>query len=123
MIPISEWGKDHWSTFAYIETRIVDYRGEPDREQMRCDPKIHPHYANTANRSFPDSRYPTLLKTRGVWSHDDWSCLEDAVEAGLLIEKGTGLNPIYALTDYGKVVISKLREWKAAGNNFKDFTL
>jgi len=25
LINISRWGKDHWSTLAYLETRVVDY--------------------------------------------------------------------------------------------------
>lgn len=123
MIPVSEWGKDHWSTLAYIETRAVDHGGEPYKEHMRCDPDIHPQFANSTNRAFPNSRYPTRLKTRELYGHDDWSCLEDAEEAGFIRSKGTGLFPIYELTDYGRVVVGKLRAWKASGRNYHEFTL
>jgi hypothetical protein len=123
MIPISEWGKDHWSTFAYIETRIVDHKGEPNKEQMRCDTDVHPQHMNSSNVHFPESKYPTRTKVGEVKGHDDWSCLEDAVKTGLLIEEGTGLTPVYQLTDYGRVVASKLREWKSKGGSFHNFTL
>lgn len=46
-VPVEMWGKDHWSTFGYIETRCVDHDGVPDREHMRCDTDLHPGLAGT----------------------------------------------------------------------------
>jgi hypothetical protein len=31
-VPIELWGKDHWTTLAYIETRCVDYDGVPNHD-------------------------------------------------------------------------------------------
>lgn len=53
------WGRDHWSTLAYIETRIVDHSGVPSREHMRCDPKRHPLLAHDGSRGGSPS--PTRL--------------------------------------------------------------
>lgn len=55
-IPIYDWGRDHWSTFGYIEIRIVDFKGIPDNHHMRCDPKLHPLLAHDsiAVKDYPD---------------------------------------------------------------------
>lgn len=121
-ISIDRWGKDHWSTLAYIETRIVDHRGVPNREQMRCDPDIHPQFSNSGNASFPDSRYPTRLNDGSeIAGHDDWSCLKDAEREGLLEWHGTGIHPLFTLTDLGRKVAAELREHKANGGQFRTF--
>lgn len=100
-VPVLMWGKDHWSTFAYVETRIVDYAGMLDHDHMRTDADRHPllmsakRRALTANLTGP--KYPTKLKATAVPDadghysmvalpdHDDYDCLEDAIAAGLLI--------------------------------------
>lgn len=130
-VPIVKWGKDHWSAVAYIETRCVEYGGVPNREHMRCDPKTHPGLTNSANISLPGPASPTRLKayfkgkeidkTQVIEAHDDWSCLEDAESLGLLINIGTGINPVFCLTELGRKVADQLRAHKAAGKNFADF--
>lgn len=84
-ISIDRWGKDHWSTFAYLETRAVD-RGLIDNRQMRCNPRLHRELANTGFGGVIDgSKYPTRLRDGSeISNHDDWSCLEDMVAAGLI---------------------------------------
>lgn len=120
-IPMAEWGKDHWSTFAYIETRIVDYKGEANREHMRCDPRLHPAQANSANR-LSDARHPTRLKGAAVVEdHDDWSCLEDAEREGLLRIEGTSAYPVIRLTERGLGVAAQLRAYKINGGVFSTF--
>ncbi len=100
-VPMGRWGKDHWTTFAYVETRWVDHRGMLDHDRMRCDRRRHPvFYAakrrTTAFGSDADgARYPTRLKTEtacadGRWGvvelagHDDYDCLDDAIREGLI---------------------------------------
>ena len=39
---IEDFGHDHWSAFAYLETRCVNHRGRPDTRHMRVDLKRHP---------------------------------------------------------------------------------
>ena len=121
--PVERWGKDHWSTLAYIETRIVDHKGEPNREQMRCDVAIHPQFANRANRGLlPDKKYPTRLNDgTELPGHDDWSCMDDAEAVGFVVNNGTGLHRVYALTDAGTEVCNALREHKRKGGNFGEF--
>jgi hypothetical protein len=117
-IPMSEWGKDHWSTLAYIETRIVDFKGVPDKRHMRCDNRLHPAFAHLET----DKEYPTRLRG-GVerHGHDDWSCIDDAIAEGLLEWHGTGVHPLFALTPKGLTVAGALRRHKASGGNFGEF--
>jgi hypothetical protein len=100
-VPVERWGKDHWTTFAYVETRWVDYRGMLSHDQMRCDRQRHPAFYSAKRRVIAfgtdadGSRYPTRLKTEtpgadGRWGtvelpgHDDYDCLDDAIRAGLI---------------------------------------
>lgn len=136
-VPMSEWGKDHWSTFAYLDSRIIDYGGVPDRDHMRCDPAVHPGLTNRANQSLPGPPHPTMLKgyfvknTNGIGhsvdksrskaGHDDWSCLDDFESAGLMINIGTGVNPVVKMTPLGEKVADMLRSHKRRGGVFAFF--
>lgn len=131
-VPMKDFGKDHWSTFAYLETRIVDYKGVPDREHMRCDAKLHPGLAGRAAYACGDKEYPTKLKgyflgkgqtdaSQLKHNHDDWSCADDLESALLLVNCGTGVNPVFKLTSLGDKVATQLREHKRNGGNFYEF--
>ena len=130
---VKQFGKDHWSIFAYIETRIVDYKGKPHKPHMRCDVDRHPQHDH--QNLYPEhkevTKYPTRLrgyfedKTLKLDDHDDWDCIDDCIAEGLLREppdRGTGLSPVYELTDRGADVASQLRVHKSEGKNFASFT-
>lgn len=120
-IPTEKWGKDHWSCFAYIEHRVVDHLGIPDLRHMRSNPDIHPGLANPLPTS-NGKKYPTRLNDgTKVEEHDDWSCVEDMEAAGLLTWEGTGINPMFVLTDEGHRVAAALRKHKADGGQFNAF--
>lgn len=130
VVTIDKFGKDHWSTFAYAECRMVDDRGILNREHMRCNIKRHPQFANSFNTLQPDMpTSPTMLrghfkdKRKARRGHDDWDCLYDLEAAGLLKLNGTGISPIVELTDYGRAVAGLLRKHKADGGNFSEFTV
>lgn len=122
-VPLERFGKDHWSTFAYVETRIVDYGGWLDTRHLRgCNGDA--------------SDYPTRLRgTFGeitlLTGHDDTDCLTDLVAAGL-IEGGratkrdhrdeiVALTYQYTLTTRGHVLAGALRAHKATAGNFQTF--
>lgn len=111
-VPMHLWGKDHWSTFGYIETRLVDYKGTVDRNHMRGDACGH------------DAGYPTrLIGEAELPDHSDYDCLFDAETAGLLILHGTGLYPVAKnLTKKGALVAAALRAHKAEGGSFGNFS-
>lgn len=126
-IDIKDWGKDHYSTFAYLETRAVDGQGKIDNRRMRCDNRLHRHFAHIPN----GREYPTILKG-GVKhkDHDDWSCLEDMVAAGVMrafFWTGThgrmfgGGRARIELTPLGLQLAAEIRAFKANGGNFGEF--
>lgn len=121
-IPMEQWGKDHWSTFAYIETRTVDYRGVPEIQHMRCDGDRHPQFDHMTRRGMGGTKYPTIYKGGKLQDHDDWDCLDDCELLGLLENKGTGLHRVYKLTALGRLLAAQLRAHKAAGFQFHDFS-
>lgn len=86
-VPPEDFGRDHWSTFAYVETRTVEYRGTIDHDHMRCHGNRHPIMlaAKTFRGGGDGSRYPTILAGgRDLPNHDDYDCLDDLIAAGLL---------------------------------------
>lgn len=122
-IPMELWSKDHWSTFAYIETRVVDHNGVPNRDHLRCNPKIHPGLGNGSNQIDRKPR-PTMLKDgTQIHPHDDWSCIDDMVSAGYIEWNGTGMNPVFALTEKGWWCASALRQHMADGGQCAEFEL
>lgn len=129
-IPVERWGKDHWSTFAYLETRAVDQKGVIDNRRMRCNLRLHREFAfNVGFGAIDGSAYPTRLRDGQAEPHDDWSCLEDMVAAGLVHAEfhrsaskafGGGEARV-TLTPEGLQVAAALRAHKANGGSFGDF--
>jgi hypothetical protein len=111
-VPIHLWGKDHWSTFGYAECRLVDNKGSINIQHMR------------GNHCGDDAGHPTRLTGGNTLSdHGDFDCLFDAEDAGLVMLKGTGLNPvIHKLTTKGALVAAALRTHKAEGGSFSTFS-
>ena len=121
-VPMERWAKDHWSILAYIETCAVDHYGELDKRRMRANPDTHPmHYVNTGCIWMP--LYGTRLKNpiETLSEHDDWDCIEDMEDYGL-VELISSINGFIRLTDKGRKIVNKLREHKAAGKNYSEFT-
>ncbi len=122
-IPMDYWGKDHWSTFAFVahwcaEAGEDGFDIELKRRFMRCDPSRHPGNAHIDWSADVPTR---LLQGLLLEKHDDWDCLDDAVEAGLIKVGGTGAYPIITMTDEGLRVAARIVEHKTRGGNFGDF--
>ena len=107
VIEPERWSKDHWSTLLYVETCVVDQAGKLKAIHLRSD----------------GVKYPTRLTDCQLAGHNDWDCLEDMEKAGLLINKGTGYNPIYDLTDEGWKLAGLCRRWKAEDKGFINFRI
>lgn len=106
-IPINEWGKDHWSCFAYFACCAMDYGGIIDSQRMRHD----------------GVKYPTMLKTSTEPGHNDYNCLDDLEREGFVENHGTGINPIVKLTMKGLETWTQLTKHKQNGGMFKTFTV
>ena len=84
-VPIDQWGKDHWSTLAYIESRCVDHKGVLSNAHLRTNVGRHPLFVARGFGSPGDgSRYPTRYKGGELDDHDDFDCLYDMVLSGLI---------------------------------------
>lgn len=129
--PMTDFGKDHWSLFGYIECRCADDKGTLDPRRMRANEKTH--LLRNVN-GFPwKNEWGTRLKgffgepghknneDRRLPRHDDWDCLDDFEAAGLIEWHGTGMNPIIKLTKLGWMVAQALRQFKASGGNYAEF--
>lgn len=131
-IPMDHWGKDHWTTLAYFETLTVDHGGMISNARMRCNPRLHRKFAwmTPFSPHTAKGEYPTRLKG-GVNqpAHDDWSCLEDMIAAGLvngyfrqLSEATFGNSQAYVeLTAAGRALVAELRAHKASGGTYANF--
>lgn len=119
-IEIGKWGRDHWSTLLYLETRCVDYRGQIAIEKMRTDGTIHPQYLHRGRDAH--GKYPTILRDGSkVDDHDDWSCVEDMEREGLLKQIGWSRNPRVRLTEKGWECVSQIRQWRASERTLDSF--
>jgi hypothetical protein len=130
-LPIQVWGKDHWSTLAYLETCTVDRRGIVDNNRMRCNPRLHREFMSTmpgANTGEPN-KYPTRLAVGVQNDHDDWSCLEDMVAAGLVKASFRQVRDVVfgsnqacvELTPDGRKIANQLRQFRAQHGNYNGF--
>lgn len=136
-VPIAEWGKDHWSMLAYIETLCVDSHhdkgvGEIDKRRVRANADRHPLHAVNATYCGdwnPDwgtrlaGYWDTLgrkVPTRQIKEHDDWDVLSDMEKAGL-VEVISEANGFVRLTEKGMKLAGELRAYKAKGGMFSGF--
>ena len=125
-VPVEVWGKDHWSTFAYLDYEAMNNKGfaKPNRHSMRTNVKTHGAGLGgiTPMGTLNDGgKYPTRLKNGELAGHDDWDCIDDAVEAGFLLDVGSSVNRAFTFTKRGNAVMVELNAFKKAGGNFRDF--
>lgn len=119
VIPIDEFGRDHYSLLLYVESVCVDNAGIPAAISMRCNAKRHPGLGSCGAWK---SEWSTRLRgDKRQPRHDDWDCFLDMAACGWVRNIGTGVNPRFWLTEVGWCMAHLVRRWKAAGNQVKDF--
>lgn len=138
-VPPSLWGKDHWSTLAYVDTVMTDTGGGFEvgadammrscRRHLRVmveenpSPKrvsrVHPSLCRAMSTD-DGSRLSDGTTARG---HDDWHCLGDMAEAGYFREGACDVKPgeVLRLSPLGRRVVNALREHKSEGGVFHTF--
>jgi len=148
-VSVERFGKDHWSALLFIETRVVDHRGWVKPQHMRTDLARHPAFAGE-RQAENGHQYPTRLKNGELCDHDDWDCLYDLVEAGLVkirsprdrafweiapdgrgplsgvinnrrYKRGGLVKVVVALTPLGWKVAEQLRAHRGTGGGAKTF--
>lgn len=141
-VPLEQWGKDHWSTLAYVEVRIVEHDGWIDQRHMRGRDERYPtrarHMAPSAAQALRTAGQPVEL-TRLIAGHGDWDCVADFYAealvdvAGDVPDKTLGGRVLARLnaerrarltfTSRGAVIAGALRAHKIAGGTFASFEL
>lgn len=139
-IAMEKFSKDHWSTFAYIETLCVDGKngvGTIARGRMRCNENRHPllHSGAPGNKwnpewgtrltgyfESPDRSDHEKIVAAGLRlpEHDDWDCLDDLDNAGL-VEILSTINGFVRMTPAGVKMAARVRSHKASGGHFATF--
>lgn len=141
-VPIEQWGKDHWSTLAYVESRCVDHGGWLDGDHMRCNPRSHREFEGKRKTAFGSGRYwkpEYSTRLRGhtettlnqVEGHDDWDCLSDmlVLEVAFIVDR-VGRIPGFpiggerlciALTGRGFALAGELRKHMAHERSYAAF--
>lgn len=128
-LPMNVWGKDHWSTLLYLETCVVDQQGIVNNNRMRCNPRLHREFMSTMPGATQSDEYPTRLADGVQHGHDDWSCLEDMVAAGLLTASWRqqssrvfgSCEARVELTDAGWRIAQRLRKYRAEHGKYVGF--
>lgn len=135
-IKMAEWGKDHWTLLAYVETCAVDHDGYLDARRLRANGAVYP----TRLSGF------ALDPTRIVEGHSDYDCLADLAAAGLVRPaegtKAAGRVPFreleararrfqtasarnatlrWRMTEAGQAAAAALRVHKASGSGSSNF--
>jgi hypothetical protein len=96
----------------YLESRCVDNSGKLEKAHLRCNPERHPQFAHSGGWN---DKYSTRWASDEytIIGHDDWDCIDDLVNAGLIESQGTGVHPRFKLTDSGWTFAHLLRRERA----------
>jgi hypothetical protein len=138
VVPMSEWGKDHWSLLAYVEYLCVnsgDHKGVIGNERLRGNPTRHPELCTSWQKRETPQPYPygTRLKKGSIDWHDDWDCLFDLEMTGLVATENfldykyksslhsAAKGVTVVITEKGMEIASELNKHKAKGNQYKTF--
>jgi hypothetical protein len=106
-ITVDRFGRDHWSTLLYVETRNVDANGSIEARKLRS--KLREGWL---------PKFGTILRDGNILTdHDDHNCLIDLIEADLLRRDGF----VFTLTDLGWTVAAALRRNRANGLSDAEF--
>lgn len=136
-ITIEQFGKDHWSLLAYVETLCVDATdqiGRIQRNRMRCNPDTHPLLSAGIKW---DTKYSSRLQGASGFNlsnefdkavevgvvipgHDDWDCLDDLAKNGM-VDILSLANCSIKMTGKGMKYSGKLREHKVSGGMYGNF--
>ena len=130
-IELGRWGKDHWSTFAYIEHLCVeslDNIGRPQLNRIQANANRHPGLVvqSLHGTLLDGSNYGIRLAGGDELpgpDYDEWDCIDDMEREGLLEQVGTGIHPEFKLTEHGRKVAGLLRSHKSRGKSFGTFRM
>lgn len=135
-VPMNKWGKDHWSTLAYIETVMVEVQGfqvgfdARMRQKRRTFRVMHeqcpqPKRPSRGGMGIPmEPKYGSRLNDgTSLEGHDDWDCVQDMAVEGLFTVGVEGVEPGATLqfSEKGLNLAQALRKHKIGGGVFGNF--
>lgn len=134
----SLFGRDHWSTLAYVESVMTDCAGfqlgndprmRANRRNYRvmnecARPKRAKNLSVTNHPMMPDDG-SRLNNGQVVRGHDDWNCVEDFAALGFFDVDAASLDAGVTLkfSALGKTVAAALRQHKQDGGQFEQFRM
>ena len=77
-------------------------------------------YQKSRPKHWKPSHSTRLRDNMIIDGHDDWDCLDDLDDAGL-VEIISLINGFVRMTDYGLAITALLRKHKASGGKYRDF--
>jgi hypothetical protein len=132
------FGRDHWTTLAYIESVMADCGGF----QLGLDPRMRSNRRNfrvMSEVSRPKRAKNTSVAARPmspddgsrlkdgqlVRGHDDWNCVDDFAAVGFFDcgPVALGAGKTLRFSALGKAVAARLRQHKQEGGQFEHFDL
>ena len=137
-VTMRDFGKDHWSLLGYVFTSCQNGNqgvGQLQPERMSCcrlreSQRIYPRGNYAMDPNGWEKSWGTRLKgffvtdgvdlNRQLPYHDDFECLLDLEEAGL-VNWISVPNMFVRLTPFGLKVGGALMIFKAGGGNFAEF--
>ena len=65
VVSVARWGRDHWTTLLYLESRCVDYGGKIDNQHMRTNARLHRGVLGEAQKrgGITSENCPTRLRS------------------------------------------------------------
>ena len=120
---LEEFGQDHFSLLMYVEVRCVDHRGKLDMRHLAVNTDRHPFVIRHDLQMMPENDKIEIRLADGkiAKDYDEVDCLEDLEHHGIVLNKGTDLNRIYEMTDFGFRIAHDLRRWKACGRKIAHY--
>lgn len=125
LIPMSNWGKDHWSTLAFIETVMVEngffpFKGDARMRSNRRHFRLMPSDFGIV---MPREQGSRLKDGTNAENHDDWCCIQDMAAEGLLDKPQEDLDVGVRVkfSDKGMRIAQQLRTHKMNKGSFGNF--
>jgi hypothetical protein len=99
-------GRDHASTLVYLQTVTVNFAGivKDDFHGQRMSDRRRPGWQPGYGVRYWDGSQDG--------EKDDWDCLWDLEDLGLIKTKGTGFNPVVFMTALGNEVACKINAYR-----------
>lgn len=114
-VPVSQFGKDHWSLLAYLAAMFYSEK-TIGGQQMRCSPDNPRRHIG----GWKDEYSTQLRDGSRVSGHDDWDCLWDLEREGF-VGVLTGASGIFWLTTLGNNTALSIINHRRTGGKMADF--